>query len=138
MSEKFWVVLDLPCLSQYGLPLMGIRRSEVGRREAFIVDMKEQLLLKEQTLQLRLNGQTDDERTLEMARREIENIHATQARIRKGVYGICTDCQEEISRGQLSASPYAERCYPCQNDFDRERKMQLTQAIQHGSQNGIM
>lgn len=41
--------------------------------------------------------------------------HLDQAleRIENGVYGICTDCKQPISKERLEAVPYALKCIKC-------------------------
>lgn len=46
--------------------------------------------------------------------RELRDIEFALARIRDGIYGICFDCDGEISRTRLKAEPTAKRCLSCQ------------------------
>jgi len=40
-------------------------------------------------------------------------------RIQAGVYGICTDCGDDISFGRLLAYPTAKRCIECQSIHEK-------------------
>ena len=51
--------------------------------------------------------------------RDLQEIEAALARIVEGSYGVCTDCEGEISRPRLKASPMAARCLTCQEIFER-------------------
>jgi DnaK suppressor protein len=51
--------------------------------------------------------------------RELQEIEAALARIEDGSYGLCVDCEVEISRARLKAYPAAERCLPCQEKNER-------------------
>ena len=46
-------------------------------------------------------------------------IRAALDRVQEGTYGICLDCEEEISPKRLSAVPWAELCVRCQENADR-------------------
>jgi DnaK suppressor protein len=39
-------------------------------------------------------------------------------RISEGMFGICEDCEEEISPGRMSAIPFAVRCVECQESLE--------------------
>ena len=49
---------------------------------------------------------------------EIKKIDDAIARIDRGEYGICIDCQMHISDKRLEASPYSARCIVCQEAFE--------------------
>lgn len=40
------------------------------------------------------------------------------ARMQSGLYGICTDCEEEIDTKRLEAVPAALLCIECQREFE--------------------
>ena len=42
-------------------------------------------------------------------------------RIEKGLYGICVDCEEDISEKRLISVPGAIRCVKCQALTDKKR-----------------
>lgn len=50
---------------------------------------------------------------------ELNEVDAALLRIRKGEYGICTDCHEPIAYERLRAYPTAMRCPACQVDHER-------------------
>ena len=44
----------------------------------------------------------------------LQQVEAALQRIDQGVYGVCTQCGENISAERLMALPYAENCIACQ------------------------
>jgi DnaK suppressor protein len=44
----------------------------------------------------------------------LRQVEAALARIAAGAYGICAECEEEISEKRLAAVPWAEYCIGCQ------------------------
>lgn len=60
-------------------------------------------------------------RGLEQANREIIEIENALMRIRRGTYGYCIDCEDELVVERLQANPAAERCVPCQEKFEDNR-----------------
>jgi RNA polymerase-binding protein DksA len=61
--------------------------------------------------------------------RKIRSIEAATTRIRENVYGICTECEEDIPFERLKAYPTARRCVPCQERHDRTYAYQATPSI---------
>jgi DnaK suppressor protein len=55
---------------------------------------------------------------VEMQSQTLENITATLARLHAGDYGICHECEEEISEKRLRALPFATRCLTCQDSAE--------------------
>jgi RNA polymerase-binding transcription factor len=45
-------------------------------------------------------------------------ITAAVDRLDRGEYGICEQCEAEISLKRLHAIPWASRCVPCQEQFE--------------------
>ncbi len=63
------------------------------------------------------------ELALETLGRESAFLRETRAALRRmdeGIFGICLDCEEEISPKRLTAVPWASRCIACQERADRE------------------
>ena len=50
---------------------------------------------------------------------EIRAIDRALERIAAGSYGACISCSVEIPKERLRANPTAERCFPCQDHFER-------------------
>ena len=50
---------------------------------------------------------------------EINLISDAIARIEKGEFGFCIDCEEQISEKRLETFPYAARCIVCQELFEK-------------------
>ena len=44
----------------------------------------------------------------------LRQIEAARARLRDGTYGVCAQCEEEISPKRLNAIPWAAYCISCQ------------------------
>ncbi len=45
---------------------------------------------------------------------QLRAIEEALLRIDEGTFGICDDCEENISSGRLNAMPFALRCVECQ------------------------
>lgn len=50
---------------------------------------------------------------------ELRAIQAAYVRLENGSYGECAACGYEIPYERLLAQPAAERCAPCQNQFEK-------------------
>ncbi len=50
---------------------------------------------------------------LHVARRHQRDANMALERLQRGTYGICLDCDREISRSRLRALPWATRCVRC-------------------------
>src|SRR4051794_12602188 len=51
----------------------------------------------------------------------MQNVLLALERIEGGSYGICLQCDQEISQKRLRAAPWASYCVLCQDMADRER-----------------
>ena len=54
--------------------------------------------------------------------RDVEELRAVQnaiARLKRGEYGVCEQCGQEIGAGRLEAVPYARLCIECQTRAER-------------------
>jgi DnaK suppressor protein len=49
---------------------------------------------------------------------ELRLIEEALLRIANGTYGLCIDCQNQISESRLENFPYAARCIVCQERFE--------------------
>lgn len=47
---------------------------------------------------------------------------AALARMKRGVYGICLGCENEISRPRLETVPAALRCVECQTSYEKNSR----------------
>ena len=52
---------------------------------------------------------------------ELRAIQDALARLRRGEYGYCQRCGEEIAPGRLEAMPQATLCVQCQEQIERMR-----------------
>jgi DnaK suppressor protein len=57
-------------------------------------------------------------RTLEAEWAKLREVRAALQRIREGTYGICVECEEEISPKRLAAVPASALCIRCQAAAD--------------------
>jgi DnaK suppressor protein len=55
----------------------------------------------------------------DVERRELARIDAAIARMDLGIYGLCTDCGEEIEPRRLRALAHALRCQGCEELRER-------------------
>src|SRR5579863_3524081 len=69
-------------------------------------------------------------RNLERESLLLRNVRAALARIAKGTYGACLECEEEISHKRLQAVPWATLCIACQQDADRNSQARFTRVGQ--------
>lgn len=52
---------------------------------------------------------------------EMRAVHAALERVRRGTYGTCAKCGEEIPLERLRAVPHAALCVECQERVERRR-----------------
>ena len=52
-------------------------------------------------------------------RHELDEIHAAQARLETGSFGVCEDCGGAIPLPRLRAVPWARHCLGCQASDER-------------------
>ena len=50
--------------------------------------------------------------------RRLRDVRLALARIEAGTFGICLDCESDISPKRLAAVPWAELCITCQENSD--------------------
>lgn len=43
----------------------------------------------------------------------LDRVNSSLDRIKKGTFGVCTHCHQDIDPARLKALPYAELCYDC-------------------------
>lgn len=73
----------------------------------------------------RIQHATDRESAIDRIERNFARLGEVQMalqRIDAGTFGICIECEEEISPKRLAALPWAALCIVCQEIADRERK----------------
>lgn len=68
-------------------------------------------------------------------KKQLENkglqIQAAELRIQKGMFGVCSSCEDEIPKKRLLANPLSIRCLSCQEDkeqVDKENKLRSSRA----------
>ncbi|MGH7897587.1 MAG: TraR/DksA family transcriptional regulator [Candidatus Binatia bacterium] len=59
---------------------------------------------------------------LEIKRRELRRIDEALARLARGVYGICQDCEAAVDEARLETLPFATRCVECERRRELEEK----------------
>jgi len=52
----------------------------------------------------------------------LREVRAAILRIEAGTFGICVNCEEQITSKRLTAIPWASSCIVCQEAADREEK----------------
>ena len=50
---------------------------------------------------------------------EVRAIDRSLERIAAGSYGRCVECGDQIPHERLQVNPTAERCFPCQDHFEK-------------------
>ena len=53
---------------------------------------------------------------------EIRAIDRALERIEAGTYGVCMECGGEIPPERLKVNPTAERCFPCQDHYEKTHR----------------
>ena len=58
--------------------------------------------------------------SLSNADREVlQQVDEALARIARGDYGVCLECEDEIDKKRLEAVPYASHCLVCQGKLEQ-------------------
>lgn len=73
----------------------------------------------------RATAEWETDFNLRMRERErglLEKIQEALERIENGTYGICEECEEEISEGRLMARPVTTLCIKCKRKEEAEEK----------------
>ncbi len=60
---------------------------------------------------------------LERESARLREVRAALRRIHLGTFGICLDCEEEISQKRLAAVPWTATCIVCRETMDRSQVM---------------
>ena len=71
-------------------------------------------------------GEDIDMALLQIQSQTLHAIDAALARLERGKYGTCLDCQLEISETRLHALPFAVRCRDCEEVRERTRLRRAT------------
>jgi DnaK suppressor protein len=60
---------------------------------------------------------------LERGSARLLEVRSALRRIQLGTFGICADCEEEISMKRLAAVPWATSCLACREAADRSQSL---------------
>jgi DnaK suppressor protein len=60
---------------------------------------------------------------LERASARLSEVRSALQRIQRGAFGICVDCQEDISMKRLTAVPWTTSCLACREATDRRQML---------------
>jgi DnaK suppressor protein len=60
---------------------------------------------------------------LERASARLSEVRTALQRIQLGTFGICVDCEEEVSMKRLAAVPWTTSCLACQETADRSQEL---------------
>jgi DnaK suppressor protein len=63
----------------------------------------------------------------EMRNRERQLIDDALDSLDEGTYGVCADCEEEISEKRLHALPFARLCVECQSKRELMEKIERSE-----------
>src|SRR6186713_229938 len=109
--------------------MMGLRQILVRRRDALRQALAGDLsLLKElrqqnsgDVIDAALDTAQDEisSQLAEVESRELSSIEIALERMRKGEYGRCDGCGEQIPLARLQALPYATTCIQCQREDEK-------------------
>ena len=70
---------------------------------------------------------------LEMSAESLRKIDDAIARLSRGSYGCCVDCECKIPQKRLEALPFAVRCRDCEAANENTRRTRLLAQRQFGS-----
>jgi len=59
---------------------------------------------------------------------EYKMIEKALEMVDAGTYGMCVDCQQDISEKRLQSYPNATRCLPCQETAEEEKEKNSSQS----------
>jgi DnaK suppressor protein len=60
---------------------------------------------------------------LERGSSRLAEVRSALQRIQLGTFGICADCEEEISMKRLAAVPWTTSCLTCREAMDRKQTL---------------
>ena len=67
-------------------------------------------------------------RTLERESRTLTQVGDALRRLDQGEFGVCIECEEDISAKRLAAVPWAAYCLHCQELRDAKQKLAAVEA----------
>lgn len=56
---------------------------------------------------------------------KLAKVDLALAKIKKGTFGVCQDCEENISEKRLMANPYGQLCLSCAEDREEPKKQAI-------------
>ncbi len=118
-----------------------LRKILLDKREALIQEIKQQLgqsVSEEQSRRLEAAMDSGDQALVdldremgislqEMRNRERQLIDDALDSLDEGTYGVCADCEEEISEKRLHALPFARLCVECQSKRELLEKIERSE-----------
>jgi len=112
----------MPSTIEFETKLRALRADYVKRREAIHKDSRhtEEPVEKDFAEQVTQRENDDVLDALDdEAKQGIREIDNALLRIKKGEYGFCLKCGDEIPEQRLQAVPYAEYCIACANKLEK-------------------
>lgn len=55
----------------------------------------------------------------------INRLDAALCQLELGLYGLCADCETDISRERLTTDPTEQRCHQCAEQYEHEHRHEL-------------
>lgn len=119
----------------------ALKQILLAKREALIKEIKHQLgqsVTEEEQRRLEAAMDSGDQALVdleremgislqEMRNRERQLIDDALDSVDEGTYGICADCEEEISEKRLHALPFARLCVECQSKRELLEKIERSE-----------
>ncbi|VAX23540.1 hypothetical protein MNBD_NITROSPINAE01-1902 [hydrothermal vent metagenome] len=84
-------------------------QEEIDARHGDSADIAESILEQDVALFLKTKGQD-----------ELRHIEEALERMGSGEYGICAECDEDISKKRLEILPYSIYCVACQEEMEHK------------------
>ncbi len=109
-------------VTTYRQSLQARRDSLVGQvQEAEMYSRERDLEATQDPADMAANAY-NKELLVSMSRNDRQLLHLVEdalARMAKGTYGLCVNCEEPIKEKRLAAIPWARLCMPCQELSER-------------------
>ncbi|MCF1427613.1 MAG: TraR/DksA C4-type zinc finger protein [Shewanella sp.] len=101
------------------------------RLNALALELEQQALAllppaqSEYNLQQLINALVQHKLTQHSVYAQLLKLDAARCQLELGLFGLCADCEEEISRELLDADITVQRCCSCQSKYDNEHRHEL-------------
>lgn len=110
MDIKEKITRDIKQMSAENIASSGDSSGDVSGHALHMADVATDMYDREFSLGLASND-----------RELLYKVDAALKRIMDGTFGLCRECQKNISVARLKAIPYAETCLKCQEEIENKK-----------------